>query len=168
MARKIGDPYLVSRALNAIGVRTARTSSSREAALVFLQEGLRVARESGGRWFMFDFLHGLGLFNWYLGRFPQAKAHYSEGLQLAVELGAQGYLPWFFGGFDWVALKEDRGRRAATLWGAANRAGNQGVPFDETRAPEMGLHVEEARVAWNKGFAMSLDEAVAYALSDKD
>jgi hypothetical protein len=168
LARETGDRFLLCRALNAMGECVTETTKDPEAAIPWYQESLRIARETGNKLSMLESLHGLGVSHIYLHRPKEAKSFLSEGLQVVVELGARGSFVWVLGGLDYVARIEGRRMRAMKLMGAAQQSALPEIQWQDAVDGFQGPPVEMDEEPWRLGRAMTLDEAVTYALSDDD
>jgi hypothetical protein len=92
---------------------------------------------------------------------------YTEGLNLAMDLGTRGYLAWFVGGFYSLARREGRLKRAVRLGAFSELILNPDSRYNPRFAEELGLDVEVAAAEWKIGQAMSPEQAVAYALLDE-
>jgi hypothetical protein len=102
-----------------------------------------------------------------LGQTAKAKELFGEGLRLAADLDARGYLAWFIGSLYGVARRDGRLGRAARLGAASEAILNPARRYDPRYAEALGLNDEVARAEWAAGQAMTLEQAVAYALSDE-
>jgi tetratricopeptide (TPR) repeat protein len=111
LARQTGDPFLLCQTLNGMGNVYAWIGEL-EAAEPWHQEALRIAREIDDTWSMLDILNCLADEHLGLGQFAQAKCLFREGLCLAADQGARGYIGWFLGGLYGVAKREGCGKRA--------------------------------------------------------
>ena len=173
-ARKAEDPFIVCRVLKEMGDLGYRYNDWTDERRWYL-ESLRSAREIDDKWSIFDILNRLGWTYIMLDQTIEAKAAYGEALLMAVDLGARGYFGWLVGGFDHIALQEGKLKRATRLWGSAVAflVGHTN-PYDPFNVPPENpqrsavLDFEEGAPEWEAGQAMTIDEVVAYALSDED
>jgi predicted ATPase len=165
LARKTEDPFLLSQALNGMGHVFAWVGEL-EAAEPWYGDSLRIAREIEDTWSILDNINSLGDGCLGLGQTRKAKELFTEGLRLAVDLGARAYLAWFIGGFYGAAKREGRSKRALRLGAFSESILNPDGRFDPHFAKELGLDDEIAEAEWKIGQAMTLDQAVAYALMD--
>lgn len=171
-ARHSGDPFLECQVANGMGQMYLMHEMPGE-AIGWLENALRIAREIGDRWSLLDTLNRCGCSLRQLGRIEEARSRWGEGLRLAVDLGAAAYLCHLFGGFDYLARNAGRPRRAMKLMGFAVKCGDPGLTLDhfirgKPFGPSFGMDIALLRAEWDAGRAMTLDEAVAYALSDED
>ena len=101
---------------------------------------------------------------------------YSESLSLSWYAGLNGIVQCALEGFACVAGAKKEAERAARLWGAAQELHERkGIPRDIDFLAEADARISTVRSgmgeeaweeAWRKGRAMTLDEAVEYALSE--
>jgi len=166
LARQTGDPFLLSQALNGMG-HVFSGAGELEAAQSWYLDSLRLARQIDDSWSILDNINCLADVYLGLGQTGKAKELSAEGLRLAMDLGARGYFPWFIGGFYGVARREGQNRRAVRLGAFSESILNPDSQYDHRFAEELGLHDEVAAAEWRAGQAMSLEQAVAYALADE-
>jgi predicted ATPase/class 3 adenylate cyclase len=142
------------------------------------EEGIALQRELGARG---DVAMGLCSLGWitllqdYLGR---AADLYREGLSLAWDIGMNPTVQSALEGFACVAGEKGDAERAARLWGAAQvLLEAKDIPRDldflaeaDTRisAVRLGMGEEAWEKAWRRGRAMTLDEAISYALEGEE
>jgi predicted ATPase/DNA-binding SARP family transcriptional activator len=166
LARKTEDPFLLCQALTGMGNVFASVGEL-EAAEPWYREALGVARNIKDTWSILDSMNCLADAYLGLGQTTKAKELFGEGLRLAVEQAARGYLGWFIGGLYGVAKREGRAKRAARLGSVSESLLNPGRGYDPGYARGLGLDEKAARAEWAAGKAMTLEQAVAYALSDE-
>ncbi|MDQ2965001.1 MAG: tetratricopeptide repeat protein, partial [Chloroflexota bacterium] len=142
------------------------------AAMAMALEALEIFREVGDRlhegWALWEIGHSARR----LGRIDEARARLAEGLEIFRDAGDVSAIVLFLGSFAELAAFEGDVERALRLAGAAAAAGAS----TETGTEKWGGGIEERRMVdryatdpdaarlWAEGQAMSLDEAVAYAL----
>jgi hypothetical protein len=125
----------------------------------------------------------LGLYNlgWMallqndLGR---AADLHRESLSLAWDAGLNPLVQSALEGFACLAGAKGEAQRAALLWGAAQALHEtKGIARDIDFLAEADARISAVRLstgeevweeAWRKGRAMSLDEAVSYALAEEE
>ncbi len=157
------------------------TSGDAHSALAWAEQGLALA-ESGGDWVIRGVaLMGAGGACWRLGHLQRAEQLLQQGLRLSREVAAtQGNvthaLPNQLETLAWVKESLNQPRLAAILMGAAAELSRTaGSPLvatliggfhaeSETRAREQ-LGAPEFEAAWDEGASMTLDQAVAFALT---
>jgi predicted ATPase/class 3 adenylate cyclase len=173
-ARRLGDAWSVCRCLRLLA-QVARVRRDFDRAAALLEESLTVAGDTAP-------LHAyrahclLGRIASERGRYREATAHLAAGVAL---ISAQGSPHYLADGLEWLAAvagATDRAARAARLLGAAatvrHETGEVRYPPDRA-AYERDLASVRAQLddvafaaAWAQGQAMSLEQAVAYALAD--
>ena len=103
---------------------------------------------------------------------------YRESLSLSWDIGLNPLVQSALEGFACVAGAKGEAERAARLWGAAQALHEtKGIPRDtdflaeadaRISAVRSGMGEEAWEEAWRKGRAMTLDEAVSYALEEEE
>jgi hypothetical protein len=110
------------------------------------------------------------------GRHMEAAELFKAGMAQALELGHTYAVAGSMDGLAAVAASSQQAERAARLYGAANALMEVvGVPmeapdqvdYDHNQAAARA-QLDEAtwKAAWEEGRAMSMEQAVAYALED--
>ena len=110
-----------------------------------------------------------------LGR---AAALYRGSLSLSWETGLNQLVQCALEGFACLAGAKGETQRAAQLWGAAQTLHEtKSIPRDTDFLAEADARISAVRSgmgeqaweeAWSKGRAMTLDEAVSYALEEEE
>jgi hypothetical protein len=103
---------------------------------------------------------------------------YRESLSLSWDAGLNPIVQWALEGFACAAGVKGEADRAARLWGAAQALHEtKGIPRDtdflaesdaRISAVRSGMGEEVWEEAWRKGWVMTLDEAVSYALKGEE
>jgi hypothetical protein len=104
-----------------------------------------------------------------------ARDLFRQALTIQQELGDQWGIAWFLEGMAPVALALSGAGPAARIWGAAERLRNEiGAPMPAADRPRYDRQVAAARLAaqddatldtaWREGGAMTLQQAMQYAL----
>ena len=175
VAREQGDAWYVALALRGLG-RARRLGGDPRAARGVLEESLALSRALGARQATANTLTELGAAALELGDHGGAEAYLAEALTERRALGERGSLVETLWAAAGVAAARNRPARALRLAGAASALGEA---TGATVSP-IELAVRErwfARLAdrahpdagaWLAGRAMSLQEAVAYAVSGGD
>jgi hypothetical protein len=111
----------------------------------------------------------------HLGR---AADFYRESLSLSWETGMNPLVQMALEGFACLAGAQGEAQRAVRLWGAAQGLHEtKGIPRDidflaeadaRISAVRSGMGEEAWEEAWRKGRAMTLEEAVSYALDGEE
>jgi predicted ATPase/class 3 adenylate cyclase len=213
IARELGDPLLIARALfdfsftamvrgdydqhqqllreslaHAEGIDPALTAhiwgsfgflevfrGNDGAAIDPLRRASALHRQRGELFFLAEDLSGLGIMEVFTGDLPAAREHLREAVAIQADKTSPMSLPGTLLGLAIADVREQRHRRAARLMGAAARLRNDlggGPPTelmitgreDPERAARRALGDEEYDRARAEGYAMSLKEAVAFAL----
>jgi predicted ATPase len=174
---ELGDTAGVARARWALGNNSFISKRYVEAAELFSMslEEARIAKD--------EFQTGWSLF--MLGgalqgipRYEEAGPRYKEGLRLFLDGGDLTGVLFSLGGLSELARLQGMEERAVRLK-AASRAlqSETGADLLESEERNLGLFgdlqqgklsEEEMRRAWSEGLALTLEEAVAYALEESD
>ncbi|HEV8682538.1 MAG TPA: tetratricopeptide repeat protein [Actinomycetota bacterium] len=119
-------------------------------------------------------LHTLGLIAVEDGRYDDADQNFREGLALFADARDYSGITLLLGDFAWLSERQGYRHRALLLWGAAlelaRRTGTDlfGVGIEVVGASELvrWKDDETLRPVLDEGGAMSVDEAIAYALKE--
>ena len=137
----------------------------------YLVEAEALYRKGDDRFGLGWAVHTLGLVALGLGDLGRARNAWTEALELFHAAGDVSGLVLQLDNFSALAQHEGDFIRAARLYAAANslqESTGMGLAriarIEEHRDGRVGLTEEEARQARADGQALSLDEAVAYAL----
>ena len=153
----------------------ARVEGDLRQAKAFYRENLALNRELGRPDVVSVELGNLGALEVLDGNIPEAVPLLRESLEIAYKRGDKYLAPYELVWLGRVAFAEGSPARAATLFAAARAQFNEtGLAMDPDEAPEyekglaaIGAALDESAfsAAWSEGDKMSLDEAVAFALS---
>ena len=146
----------------------------RAAARELYEQALVAARELGTPSYIGESLKEIGWAECDEGRFDLALKHVTEGLTILHGLGCAPSVIESLEGLGGLAAATASPRRAARLWGAADalrqemgcaRSAYQSIAYERQVGPVRAILTAEAFArAWYEGRAMSLDDAVRYAL----
>jgi non-specific serine/threonine protein kinase len=137
---------------------------------------LALSREVGERQTLCAALYTLATLAQAEGDHEHARDLFEEGLELSAELGNEADVAHCLEGLASIARAEGRIVRAARLWGAEEALLERFEAAVYTYVPDRSLHRsrvvaaralldEEAfEAAWAEGRAMSLEQAIEYAL----
>jgi predicted ATPase len=174
LMEQVGDEVGVARAKNNIGV-IARDEGDLRTAAELYTEALTVFRRIGDRQGMARLLMNLGEARMEQGEFKEAHALIVESIHLALEIGSRWDIADLLEVMAAIATGYDHPHEAAVLFGAAEYLrewlGSPLPPNEKKfydRRIEMlkgRLSPEDLKVGWEKGRALDLDRAVAYALT---
>jgi predicted ATPase/DNA-binding SARP family transcriptional activator len=173
MHEVLGQRLGVERARIFLGVGMTMDASSRDRGRKQLQDALRLAQELDDRWGEGFSLFFLGLADLDGGDRGLATARF-RGALMAEALGPIRAGP--LEGLAALACERDPGR-TLRLMGAATslreRHGGRPPPVIKRRAAAVRARAEQqldqdmAEQAWNEGLRMTTDEAIGYALEDR-
>jgi len=136
-----------------------------EAAVLSRERGYK-----GGIAFALDFQGWVALLQ---GDHERARISYRESLNLSTELGDKMVALSSLDGLSCISAAEGASERAARLFGAGEAVGPDLISErDALRAPYLAMarsQLDEAswQGAWEEGRAMSMEQAIEYALSEE-
>lgn len=173
--RALGDIRGIAVALNTLGEVLRAQEHYAEAAIRY-EESLVIRRGLRVKWHIAQSVLNLGDVLHALGDQERAFACFVEGLQVCRELGVVHAIGECLAGFGGVAAMRRHPERAARLFGAAARLLEEsGAVLGEMDQVEHERDVAAARAqldgasytaAWTEGRAMTLEQAIAYALEE--
>ncbi len=175
VARDFGDEWLLGLALSMLGnVQRNRGDYGRAAALH--KEGVALIREVGDKWLTGYSLHGLGAVALHEGDHRRAAAIFKEALFALRELGDRSVTGECLEGLAGVACAEGDYERAARLFGAGEvlrkavgqdlLTADQAHRDESVAATQASLGDTAFAAAWLEGRAMTLEQAIEYALTE--
>jgi non-specific serine/threonine protein kinase len=174
-ARAVGDRRLLLSSLGNLAI-ALHGQGKRAAARELYEQALAVARELGTPWEIGNALNEVGWAECDEGRHELGGRHFAEGLIILHGLGNRPDLVDSLEGLASVAAATGAPQRAIRLWGAADalqremgceRSVRQKMSYERQVQPVRDIFTAEAfDRAWDEGRAMSLDDAVRYALND--
>ncbi len=143
-------------------------------ATQLVEESLELRRQLGNKW---GIGVSLGILGWVAMReekWDRATARLGESLEVRREIGDQSGCAWCLERLAAVAMAQGQTEKAARLFGAgaALRASIRSVidPADQPAydskisSLRRGLGKERFTAVWEEGGALTLEDAVAYAL----
>jgi predicted ATPase/DNA-binding winged helix-turn-helix (wHTH) protein len=140
------------------------------------EQSLLIARELGTPWEIGTALREIGLAECDEGRCDLALKHLAEAIGILHGLGDRPGVIESLEGLAGVAAATAAPRRAARLWGAAHAlqqqmggamSVHQRIAYERQAQPARAILTAEAfDHAWDEGRAMTLDDAVRYALDE--
>ena len=168
--REIGDQTGIARVLWGIGNALFFAKEYADARPV-LEEAVALNRKLDDQFGLGWSIHTLGLVTFNLGDFERARASWIEAIQLFAAGGDVPGIVLQLDNLSALARHEGDFLRAGRLWAAASAhqvSSGTGLGRllreEEGRSGREGLNDDEAARAWAEGQAMSLEQAVAYAL----
>ena len=177
IARELGDQWGLTFALGQLG-HVAYQEGDLAAARGYREEAASVARAVGDRHTLGLALAGLALVARTQGYHDESAKLFQETLLVSSELKDQWIMPRATGGLAGAAVLAGNYERAARLFGAtvamrdtsgiveATRTFRDLYERDEAEA-RAALGDEAFAAAWAEGRAMTLEQAVAYALDEQ-
>ena len=169
--REIGNLPRTVEAMNNLG-ELARRQGDYTRALALNEQALAVACQSGDRVIVSHALEYLARIMLDLGRTADARPLLSQSLPIVHHAGYPGCVTHSIEACALLALAEGRRDRAARLYGAVEalvETVDIALPvFEYADHPRVMADARAALygAAWDEGRAMTLEEAVAYALED--
>jgi len=175
-ARAMGDRHLFFTSLANLACALHRQGQWAAARELYAQ-ALVVARELGTPWRIGNHLNDIGRAESDEGRLDLALKYFTEGMTILHGLGDRPGVIESLEGLAGVAAATAAPRRAARLWGAADalrheignaRSVDERIAYERQVKPVRAILTAEAfDQAWDEGRAMSLDDAVRYALDEQ-
>ncbi len=172
--RELGDRTNVAATLNNLGYTLMEKGEYKEAR-ASLEESVQHLRALGVRGELAPALDSLGCAEHLQGDLERATALFSESLALCWELEERWLVPFVLGHMAELAVEKGRAVRAARLAGA-EAAWREATEMPSTLPDEQedleramrrareDLGMDTFCRAWEEGHAMSLGEAIEYAL----
>ena len=173
LARELGDDHEVMRFVSAEGYADFMTDDF-AAARPLLEESLALAEQTGDRFAIGTGHHTVAQVARLQGRFDDAADHYRSAIRALHELGDAASVTEPLQGLAAVSIargESDLGARLLAATAAIRERIGGGPPPEWLRLGEplpvarAALGEDAYQAAWNAGLAMSVDEAVAEALS---
>ena len=170
IARRLGDPRAEALAMRVLGEAEANQGNTDE-AIELLRSAASLAEEGHFPWWQGGSLMSLAETALGVGRLDDAHDALFEGLPILARLGDRLQLVWGLamlartlaargheeaGGVCWGALEAEEDRGPIGQWETARHE------YEQELAPYEGAAFEQGR---DRGRQLSVDEAVAYALS---
>ena len=174
--RQLGDKFSLAFGLNALGLaECSRGDLVRAEKLT--EESVALLREQGAGGDAAAGLHDLGWMALLRDDLGRAADLYEEALTVAWDIERNPVVFSALEGFACLAGAHGEAKRAARLWGAAQALHEaKGIPRnadflaeadDRISVVHSGMGEEAWEEAWREGRAMTTEEAVRYAFSEK-
>jgi tetratricopeptide (TPR) repeat protein len=177
MFRETGDQALIASVLTHLGF-TFLFQGDLERAKATSEEAAAMFREQKHTSYLSDALDNLGWVALLRGDSERARALYAESLGLMREVGDKLGVPEPLEGLASVAAARGEAVRAARLFGASEALREvMGVPPEPGERTLQEPYLAAARSqrdetswqeAWAQGRAMTLEEAISYALEEEE
>ena len=175
--REQGNKHSLAINLNNLAMVVYSQGDLRRAAQL-TEEAVVLLRELGSRGDVALGLYNLGWIALLQDDLGKAADLYRESLSLSWEIGRNPLVQWALEGLACLAGAKEEADRAARLWGAAQALHEaKGIPRDTDFLAEADVRISAVRSgmgeevweeAWRKGRAMTLDEAISYALEEEE
>ena len=171
LARKTGDPFILCFSVHGMGDVYRLVGQHTEAEPWFL-DALKLAREMKDRYLTLSTVAELTTGYIALEQVEKAKRYLAEAIRLAADCGSKGSLVGFLWAYGKIAELAGNNGRAVRLWGAADRIRFEIADYKKSLAYRSELEPVERFIgkdeklfaAWEVGRAMTVEQAVAYAL----
>ena len=177
ISRELGSASVLRSCVNCLGL-TYLLQREPERALPFFEEAAALCREAGDKTLLHFLVNNLGWVALLGGDLDRAEALHKESIALSKELGGSMGTLVFLEGLACEAGAKGEIERAARLFGVAEAWGEAtGVGSWAAMHALAEPYLVEARsrleqnawtAAWEEGRAMSMDEALEYALSEEE
>jgi predicted ATPase len=177
LSRELGDARSMGFELSGLGEVALRQGDYARATQL-MEESLELRRQLGNKWGVGV---SLGMLGWVAMRerdWERAIARLGESLEVRQEIGDKGGSAWCLERLAGVAMAQGQGEKAVRLFGAAaalrSSIGSVIDPVDQVRYKKnlnslrAKLGKGKYKAAWDEGHAISLEQAAAYALEDRD
>jgi predicted ATPase/class 3 adenylate cyclase len=171
--RELGDKRGMASVLNNLG-RVAFTQGDPTAARGYYEESRAMFKALGHKWGLSAPTTNLGHVEYWAKNYAAASSLYKEDLTIGVALGSKVIIAVSIGGLGGVAAEMSQAEKAARLLGAADAlVQTAGAAWqNDDRVPyDRGLELARAQLGedafekvWQEGRAMSMEQAVEYAL----
>jgi predicted ATPase/class 3 adenylate cyclase/Tfp pilus assembly protein PilF len=172
-SRELGDARSMGFELSGLG-EVALRQGDYSRARQLMEESLELRRQLGNKWGVGV---SLGMLGWVAMRerdWDRATERLAESLEVRQEIGDKGGSAWCLERLAGVAMAQGHAEKAVRLFGAAAalRASIGSVidPADQAKyernrnSLRAKLGRERFKAVWEDGFALTLEQAVAYAL----
>ena len=177
IGRELGDKRGIALSLNYLG-NAAYKQGDYSGARVLLEESLTIGRASGNKFGIAASLTNLGNVAYEQGDYALARVLHEESLAIGRELGAKAVIADGLEAFATLAARELQEERSARLWGAAAALRETfGSPLSPAKHEKQEREMTAVRetlgedafaAAWAQGRAMTMEQAIEYALSTLD
>lgn len=175
--RELKDKRGIAMMLVNIG-EVARSEGDYNTAQPLYQEALTLAQELGDKWGIGMVMHNLGHVAFHQGDYEYALDLLTQSLRLFHELGYRRDVAYCLAALAGLAGALHQPEHAATLFGVSDKlSGHTTSHLDPADRLEFERNLASAQLqlspndwerAWNVGLAMSLDDAVKFALQGKE
>jgi predicted ATPase/class 3 adenylate cyclase len=175
--REIEDKSGIAYSLQQLGLASF-TQGDYPASRSLFEQGLALFQELGDKRGIALSLISLGLISYIEEDYSYARSLYKQGLALFQELGDKHSIAVSLAGLGGIETEMDQVHKGATLLGAcqvlleaigAVMQAEDRIPYERGIASARSQLGEEAfEKAWAEGRAMTMEQAIAYALEESD
>jgi non-specific serine/threonine protein kinase len=175
LLREVGDRWQLALSLNTLGGVVQHQGEYGRALLLF-EESLGLYREVGDMLGVISSLRSLGEIAQYQGDYERATRLFQERLELSRQIGHRRRIVKSLEELAWVAEAQGDFMRALQLFGATDAllttTGARMLADDRTgsdsnvAAIRTQLSAEVYAATWAAGQAMTLEQAIEYALTE--
>ncbi len=174
--RQLGDQDGITVSLRSLG-GVASDQGEHAAARAFYEESLALYRQLGDQHGIADTLNGLGEVAYSQGEYTAAWVFFEESIMAQRQIGDQYGISWSLHCIAKLAQVQDRALKTVRLLGAADTLHEvMDAPLNLKDQEERDKLLSASRAslgdasfisAWEAGRAMSIDQAVEYALEQE-
>ncbi len=175
LSRELGDARSMGFELSGLGEVALRLRDYTRATQL-MQESLELRRQLGNKWGVGV---SLGMLGWVAMRerdWDRAVARLGESLEVRQEIGDKGGSAWCLERLAGIAMAQGQSEKAVRMFGAAavlrSSIGSVIDPVDQARYKKninslrAKLGRKRFKAAWDEGHAMTMEQAIAYALEN--
>jgi tetratricopeptide (TPR) repeat protein len=173
LSRELGDTRSMGFELSGLGEVALRQGDTLSANRL-VEESLELRRQLGNKWGVGVCLGILGWIAMHEADWKRAVERLGESLEVRREIGDKSGAAWCLERLAEIALEKGQAEKTVRLFGAAAALrASIGSVIDPADQPEYEhkrtslnaeLGEERFNTAWNEGRALTLDQAVPYAL----
>ena len=177
ISHELGDARSMGFELSGLG-EVALRQRDYDRATQLMEQSLELRRQLGNKWGVGV---SLGMLGWVAMRkrdWERAIARLGESLEVRQEIGDKGGCAWCLERLAGVAMAQGQMEKAVRLFGAAtvlrSSIGSVIDPADQDRYKKnlnslrVKLGKQRFKATWDEGRAMSMEQAVSYALEEQD
>ena len=175
ISRELGNKQGIAEALGNLG-QVVYEQGDYSSARALLEESLSISRELGNKQGIADSLNDMGLVVRLQGDYEAASALYEESLSIFRELGDKQGIAYSLEGLATLAVAEGQPERAAQMCSAAESLREAiSAPLPPKDREEYDRNLTAMRktlsevafsTAWAAGRAMTLEQAIEFALEE--
>jgi predicted ATPase len=173
--RELGDKWGVAQSLSNLGL-VAHSQSDHAASRSLQEQSLEIMRELGDRRGIAFSLAGLADLDLSLGNHASARLLFQESLEIMRLMANRWAMTYSLESFARLNAAEGKREQAARLWAAAERLREEiASPLPSSERDEYDRGVAAVRqvmsegvfaASWAEGRAMTMEQAIDYALEE--